>query len=227
MVSLPHANSSAALPIASIYTEPFALTYPNITFLINGTVLPISHNDSGTLSAFLSDYVSGIDSNIQISTPFFPDLSVNAVFPAPRPKPEILQNVTITDMRIKPLGATMAASGTVFARVVLPKGIKVGLDVNRVLPDVLVFDGEVPSDSAFVSIDVATNLPDPLPERAFAHIRPDDWLDALSVPVGGEDDEGSVVAVSAKIEDVPLEVLPGREREFSNFVGKVCSCMGM
>ena len=31
----------------------------------------------------------------------------------------------------------------------------------------------------------------------------------------------NTVAVEARIEDVPLEVLPGREREFSDFMAKV------
>jgi hypothetical protein len=64
-------------------------------------------------------------------------------------------------------------------------------------------------------------LPEPLPERAFGRIRPTDWLNAISVPLDSDDGEGSAVAVSAKIVDVPLDVLPGREREFSDFVGKV------
>lgn len=68
----------------------------------------------------------------------------------------------------------------------------------------------------------APSLPDPLPERAFAHIRPEDWLASESEPVESGEGEGSAVAVSANIVDVPLEVLPGREREFSNFVSKVC-----
>ena len=64
-------------------------------------------------------------------------------------------------------------------------------------------------------------LPDPLPERAFAHIRPEDWLPSISTPMKSEDDEGSVVEVTAKIVDEPLEVLPGRDKEFRSFVGKV------
>ncbi|KAI0329821.1 hypothetical protein GY45DRAFT_1435207 [Cubamyces sp. BRFM 1775] len=66
-----------------------------------------------------------------------------------------------------------------------------------------------------------TRLPDPLPPRAFAHIRPEDWLPVLSEKVDGPADAGSAIAVSAHIDDVPLQVLPGREREFSHFVSKV------
>ena len=109
----------------------------------------------------------------------------------------------------------------------------------RVFPDVLVYDGEVPESRAsptqapqFKVLNYPLNdgdrdvppqppLPDPLPERAFAHIRPEDWLPALSEPGESGPGEGTVVNVSADIVEVPLEVLPGREREFSNFVSKV------
>lgn len=129
------------------------------------------------------------------------------------------------------MGSAFLASGIVKARAVLPKGMNVGLDVFRVLPDVLVFDGEVPS-----SVEIERHLydessapppktpfPDPLPKNAFGHIRPDDWLPSQSVPMEPEDDDdGSAYAVSATVVDVPLEVLPGRQKEFSHFVKKVC-----
>lgn len=127
-------------------------------------------------------------------------------------------------MKIKP-GTTFLASGTVFARIVLPKGVEVGLDVHRVLPDVLIFDGEVPDSVKLPHGPPSSpSLPDPLPERAFARIRPDDWLTSLSVPDDPQDGEGSAFAVTAKIVDVPLEVLPGRQTEFSRFVRKASVC---
>ena len=126
-------------------------------------------------------------------------------------------------MKIKP-GSPFLASGTVLARVVLPKGVNIGLDVSRVLPDILVFDGEVP-DSDPGAIPDPTPLPDPLPARAFGHIRPDEWLPASCEPDVSEEREGTVFAVSAKIVDVPLEVLPGRQKQFSDFVSKVYSCL--
>ena len=112
-----------------------------------------------------------------------------------------------------------------------------GLEAGRVFPDVLVFDGEVPEseneDEEEGNLKKKNRntpppppdhpLPDPFPERAFAHIKPDDWLVADSVPVQSGPHEGSAVQVSARIVDVPLQVLPGRDREFRNFVGKVRS----
>lgn len=122
-------------------------------------------------------------------------------------------------MKIKP-GTPFTASGTVFARIVLPRGVDVGLFVSRVLPDVLIFDGEVSEGVAAPHLAPAP-LPDPLPENAFGHIRPDDWLPAMSVRDEPWEGVGAVYVVSAKIVDVPLEVLPGRQKKFSNFVSKV------
>ncbi|KAK7061020.1 hypothetical protein VNI00_000755 [Paramarasmius palmivorus] len=217
-------NESAPIPIASVRSKAFNLTYPNITLEISGGVLPLPTNSLPLLSTFISRYLSALSNAIVISTPLVPDLTVEADFPPPEEKPRILRNVTIHDMKIKP-GNTFLASGTVFARVVLPPGMHVGLDVKKVLPDVLVFDGEVP-ESAQNALGSRTPpprrpLPDPLPEKAFGHIRPDDWLVSRCVAVVPEDDEGAAFAVTAKIVDVPLEVLPGRHQEFSDFVGKV------
>jgi hypothetical protein len=256
---------------------------------------------------------------------FLKGLKVPAEFPAPNPRPKVLQNITIRDMKLKSTGAGTGgflASGIVEGRIVFPKGMEIGLDVSRILPDVLIFDGEVPlvedggldeDEEVYVDVDldsVSTHswwnrkhswkwwrehrhksehehkhdskddydytlpnlpwspskhkknpppprdpLPDPLPERAFGHIRPEEWLNAKSVHVDLDEDEddsedsddvedagsgvgkrdgkekerkeketGAVYAVTAKVVDVPLEVLPGRQKEFSNFVSKVRLC---
>lgn len=167
-----------------------------------------------------------------LSTPLLPDITLETVFPAPDHRPQVLRNVTIKDMKIRPLtSGTMLASGTVFAKVVLPKGMDVLLQVEAVYPQLLVYDGPVPDDEPVRTEDLPPEkkddglpdpmpLPNPLPTNAFARIRPEEWLESISVPLG-RGEEGSVFAVSAKIVDIPLEVLPGRQREFSNFVGKV------
>ncbi|KAJ7092795.1 hypothetical protein B0H15DRAFT_832541 [Mycena belliarum] len=222
IISLPSANGTAT-PIASVSTAPFTLTHPNITLAIAGTVLPLRPSAAPLLSAFLTRYLSGRANPIVVSTPLVPDLDADLDFPAPSPRPQILRNVTIHDMALRPRGSTFVASGTVYARVVLPRGMQVGLHIGRVLPDVLVFDGPVPDGAEYLPEGDPTSppLPDPLPAGAFGHLRPDDWLPALSGPVPSEDDEGAAFAVTAKIVDVPLEVLPGRQKEFSNFVSKV------
>jgi len=135
-------------------------------------------------------------------------------------------------MVVKPVGTGMTASGTVFAYGVLPKGMNIRLDVNRVFPELLVYDGPVPENATIYddggdgetesgNLPEPMPIPNPLPERAFAHVRPGEWLEALSVPVEPPEGEGATVAVSAVLRDVPLQVLPGREEEFSAFVAKV------
>jgi len=131
-------------------------------------------------------------------------------------------------MRIKPSGTGFVASGVVQANIVLPKGITVGMTVYKVLPEVIIFDGEVPSSVIIRRNSDDTDdlpprmpLPDPLPERAFGHIRPKGWLPSVSEPIELEGEEGSAYTISARVVDVPLEVLPGRQKQFSSFIGKV------
>lgn len=86
------------------------------------------------------------------------------------------------------------------------------------------FDGEVP-DSAPEPMPpqgptMTLEIPDPIPEGAFGHIKPDDWLPSISTPVHNSE-HGSEYIVTANVTDVPLEILPGRSKEFSNFVSKV------
>jgi hypothetical protein len=73
-------------------------------------------------------------------------------------------------------------------RVVLSRGMRLALGVRRILPDVLVFDTPVPDAPAYANASVRGDedvppvppLPDLLPERACAYIRPDAWLPALN-----------------------------------------------
>jgi hypothetical protein len=236
IISIPPTNESTNLEliqVASVKTNAFGLTHPNVTLDISGHVLPISPQSSSALSFFVKSYLSMRSPDISISSPAFPGITLDTVFPAPNPKPEVLRNVTIKDMKIKPSSTgSMLASGLVFATAVLPKGMNIAVDVSRVFPELLVFDGAVPPEAGANGFEYHDGdedgmpdpmpIPDPLPERAFAHIRPGEWLDALSVPIDSPDDGGSAVAVSAKLVDVPLEVLPGRQRQFSSFVSKVC-----
>jgi len=235
------------VPLASVTAEPFTLTHPNITLSLHGNVLPISQSAAPALSSLISDYLSGIDHPISITSPFelFSDYTAHAKFPAPHPRPEVLRNVTIEGMKISASGTTIFASGVAHARIALPKGMDMTLLIDRILPDVLIFDGPLPSASSTVSpllttrttitttkndddegdVPPAPPLPSPLPQRAFARVRPDTWLAAQSSPTTPRRDwneQGSTtLRISAWFADVPLEVLPGREREFRSFVTKV------
>lgn len=223
IISVPGVGNTL-VPIASVHNEPFSLTHPTISILISGHVLPLSPEAADPLSNFVSRYLSLQYNPISIASPLFPSLVVDTEFPSLDTRPQILRNVTIRNMKVKPdsTGNELLASGQVFARLVLPKGMNLTLDVRRVFPNILVFDGDIPGS---VNATTSSNsscaiLPDPLPPRAFGHICPEEWLKATSTYDGSEDG-GSAFFVTASIVDVPIEVLPGREQEFSNFVSKV------
>ena len=89
----------------------------------------------------------------------------------------------------------MLVSGTVSANIVLPKGMGVSLQVEALYPQLLVYDGPVPDGEPFGtegllsangddSLPGPMPLPSPLPANAFDHIRPEEWLDSISVPLG-------------------------------------------
>lgn len=223
VVSLPTGNPDTLIPIAFAETQPFSLTHPNVTFFILGKVLPLPSTAIEALSSFASRYLSLQRNPISISSPLLPSLVLNTEFPSPATKPDVLRNVTIRNMKVKPYGSELLASGEVFGLVVLPKGLNFQMGVKRIMPDILVFDGDVDDSLPYLDVwgNIPSHLPQPLPPRAFGHIRPDDWLNATSV-YNGTDKEGSIFLVSASIVDVPIQVLPGREKEFSSFVSKVC-----
>ena len=241
-------TTQSLVPLASVTAEPFSLTHPNITLSLHGNVLPISQSAAPALSSLISDYLSGIDHPISITSPFelFSDYTAHAKFPAPHPRPEVLRNVTIEGMKIHAAGTTILANGVVHGRIALPEGMDLTLLIDRILPDVLIFDGPLDSVSSTASplpttrtttrstkttgkkddgVPPAPPLPSPLPQRAFARVRPDSWLTALSTPTAPRRDwnerGNTTVRVSAWFTDVPLEVLPGREHEFRSFVTKV------
>ncbi|TFK28291.1 hypothetical protein FA15DRAFT_665510 [Coprinopsis marcescibilis] len=226
-------EKNTPFPVASVTASPFSLTHPNITLDLTGRVHPLQQSTLPHLSHFLMHFLNGESNRIRISPSDFPSLAVTTVFPGPDPRPHLLRNITIQDMKLKTKGGSggFLASGKVVVNLVLPKGMKIGLDVKKVLPDVLVFDGEVPigQENDTESLWGRTKqppptqpLPDPLPEKAFGRIRPEDWLEAVSEPDDEQDPEdGSAYRIEAKVVDVPLEVLPGRQKEFSNFVSKV------
>ncbi|KAG8216010.1 hypothetical protein J3R82DRAFT_8003 [Butyriboletus roseoflavus] len=222
VVSLPTRNSDTITPIASAQTQPFTLTHPNTTLFISGKVLPLPSTAIEALSLFASRYLSLQRNPISFSSALLPSLVINTEFPSPATKPKVLRDVTIRNMKVKPYGSEFLASGEVFGLIVLPKGMNFQMDVKQIMPDILIFDGDVDDSLPPLGAlgNVPSRLPQPLPPRAFGHILPDDWLDAESV-YDGTDGEGSIFNISASIIDVPIQVLPGRQKEFSNFVRKV------
>ena len=241
----PDATRIPLVPIAAVTADPFTLTHPNITLSLRGKALSVPKSAAPALSSLVSDYLSGLDHPIAITSPFelFANYTANTTFPAPRPRPELLRNVTIEDMKIRPSGTTILANGVVKARIALPEGMDATLDINRILPDALIFDGALPTGTPQESpvsstptktmtgadddddVPPAPPLPSPLPPRAFARVRPASWLSAVTMrtpPRRDWNERGNTtLLLSAWFVDVPLEVLPGRERQFRSFVGKV------
>ncbi|KAG8940648.1 hypothetical protein FRC03_005225 [Tulasnella sp. 419] len=248
-------ETPTSAPVAQVVTSPIKLTHPNISLSLNGRILPLQSSSIPLLSLFLSNYLSGRPSPILISTypsppssPFPFNISIPTHFPAPEIPPKVIKHVTIKNMKLRPEGEQLLASGIIIAEIELPQGMEeLVVDVKKLLPDVLVSDGQfntshegdldVDSDEEF-RMDVAIRedepafpappLPNPLPPGAFARIRPGNWLNATTgvaiVPpnrVAGLEEPKNMTIVTAVIKDVPLEILPGRSSLFSAFVEKV------
>ncbi|KAG8739307.1 hypothetical protein FRC10_005791 [Ceratobasidium sp. 414] len=247
VVSLPPAGPGVSLPVARVETAPLALTTPNISLAISGHVLPLpsSSNPTAPVSKFASDFLAGRSSPVLVTTDFLRDvgmqdeLTLEAEFPASVERPELLQDVQISNMRISLRGEQILASAFVRARVVPPDTLSaLRINATRVWPDLLVYDGPAPGVWPYDDSNAASPsgvqyderwsepepmpLPKPLPPAAFARIRPDSWVVAHTEATEGE--QG--VWVHAQVTDVPLVVLPGRDAELRKFISKVLFNIG-
>ncbi|KAG9103721.1 hypothetical protein FRC06_008578 [Ceratobasidium sp. 370] len=247
VVSLPPADSGVSLPVARVETAPLALTTPNISLAISGHVLPLPTSSSpiAPVSKFASDFLAGRSSPVLVKTDFLRDvgmqdeLTLEVEFPASVERPELLQDVQISNMRISLRGEQILASAFVRARVVPPETLSaLRINATRVWPDLLVYDGPAPGVWPYDDSNVGSPsgvqyderwsepepmpLPKPLPPGAFARIRPDSWIVAHTEAT--EDEQG--VWVQAQVTDVPLVVLPGRDAELRKFISKVLFNIG-
>jgi hypothetical protein len=223
--------------MAEVLTEPFMI-HPShhINLTMSGRILANLSRESAAdhdspLSVFLQKYLHGLDNPIIVTgmsrIPLFANVSekppswllqglssltLPLIFPGPRPPPRIIQSVTIEHMRISERAGKMRASGTVVAEIELPPAMQtVQVDVMEVLPDVLVYDGLAGDEEAD---------PNDPPPRAFGHICPEEFLDAITERSRDPEHPHRLI-VSAPLTDVPLEVLPGRDTIFREFVSKV------
>ena len=225
--------------MAEVVTEPIALggLADNIQLRMAGQVTADLNetetaNPTSSLSKFLQNYLHGRDNPILVrglsSLPSFaansvsrppdwllstlPSLSLHLTFPGPRPPPKIIQFVTIEHMRLTEAGGKMRASGTVVAEIELPAGMaSVDLDVVAVLPDVLVFDGPAPP---------INDDDEEIPAKAFGRIHPGEFLASTTMPSRDPLHPHRRV-IRAPLNNVPLDVLRGRDSELSDFVSKV------
>lgn len=221
--------------MAEVLTSPIIIRpQPRIEATISGRITANLSDDAGRdspLSKFLQNYLHGFDNPITVrglsQLPLhshtdqpppawllagLPSLALNLKFPGPKPPPRIIQSVTIEHMRLTERAGKMRASGVVVAEIELPPGMQsVTANVVKVLPDVLVYDGPAGDEEAD---------PDDPPPRAFGHILPDDFLDSTTEPSADPEYPYRIV-VRAPLQDVPLNVLPGRDSVLSNFVSKI------
>lgn len=210
-----------------------------------------SHSDSDSdsgLSHFLQNYLHGLDNpiliqglstlpsfaNTRLSPPKWllstlPSLSVPLSFPGPDPKPKIIQSVTIEHMRLSETRGRMLASGVVIAEISLPRGMEsVNVDINAVRPDIMVFDGPAPDDDDDEITRTVTQEDDDgdgdgdeeYPARAFGRIKPDSYLLSTSERYVNPEHPDWIV-VKAPMEDIPVEILHGRDGVMRAFVSKV------
>ncbi|KAG8898044.1 hypothetical protein FRB99_007691 [Tulasnella sp. 403] len=257
--TLPSNNTSAfasdpvpPAPIVRASTGPISISHPNISLSLSGTLLDLPPSALPLLSDFLSNFLSARPSPIQITAPPPFAAQINTVFPAPKVKPQIIKSITLRNMKIyadDETGEKLLAAGTIIAEVQLPDGLdEIKLDIVKILPDVIVFDGPPPPPSATsLTSTIATvggvtrvgtkdetgddeddapfpapPLPSPLPPRAFSRIRPRKWLNSTCthIPDPANVDK-NITIVTAQIKDVPLDTLPGRGSVFTEFVQKV------
>lgn len=164
-----------------------------------------------------------------------PSVSVPLSFPGPNPRPKIIQSVTIEHMRLSETRGKMLASGVVIAEISLPAGMEsVDVDINAVRPDIMIFDGPPPDDDDDDEDNDNDNDNDgqvnrerirdgdgeEYPERAFGHIKPDSYLHSTSERYVNPEHPDWII-VKAPMEDIPVEILHGRDGVMRAFVSKV------
>ena len=218
-ITLPAVPVAAFLgkqKMAEVITDPVSLAASHLNVTMAGHVAQL---DSSALSAFLQNYLHGIDTPITVKglgfIPSFSNItlpqwvlqalsSVSAplIFPGPRPPPKVIHSVTIEHMRITP-GSRIYASGTVIAQIDLARGMEhMDVDVTGVLPDVVIYDGPVEDC------------------KPFGHIKPEEYLNSTTSK--GEDVfNPDRLTVRAPIENVPVQILQGKDRVLSDFVRRI------
>ncbi|KZO99193.1 hypothetical protein CALVIDRAFT_596296 [Calocera viscosa TUFC12733] len=198
------------LPIATVHTSPLLIPPPGprLSISLSGLLLP-PPPDSPLLSAFLTAYLSGAPYPILLTSPpphpglpaflspFLSHIQLSHQFPGAHPRPKLLQSVQINGMRILPSNKPneFLISGTIEARISLPPAFSsLAFDAEQVQPDVYITDGP------------------PLPGLVNAFAR----LDSPLLPTVQEN-----LTLLAPLDEVPVQILPGREKAFRAFVQKV------
>lgn len=227
--------------MADVITMPIKLRGQETLRINIEGVVTSSNSTSGdddALSGFLHNYLEGRDNNVTIrglsdfplaASPdsdhgqhippewlhrFLPNIHAVVAFPGSQPPPKLIKSVTIEQMKISESAGKLRASGVVVVQARLPPDLAdIKVDINGVRPDILVFDGEAASSGEPVDPAVP-----PYPAKAFGRIHPDDYLVAISEL---DPTTPGLLIVRAPIHDVPIDILPGRDKVLSDFVGKI------
>lgn len=225
---VPFAVELEGVPVSDGVATLSGSSRSHLSVSVEGIGANMTGKAEKPLSRFLRRYMKGLSNNVTVQgqskadpalpktkpapeylAKSLPDITVNMSFPGPNPAPEIVKSISIEDMTIgQGEEGGMAASGTVVALLVLPKGLEgVKLNVTGVRPDVLIYDGTTTPQEPY----------DPAhpPPRAFSRISTDYYLNATTAVA----EDGAVV--KAPFKDLPLHVLDGRDSVFQGFIKKI------
>lgn len=133
----------------------------------------------------------------------------------------------------------LLCSGRVVGEILLPEefsGLMELIDVAGILPDVYVYDGDLPHSSLQFSFAPSSQLPlssstdlstlstyppSPVPANAFARLRPSSLIPSQTIHIPANSTNSAATYLTATFLDAPLFLLPGRSDVFRKFVGKV------
>lgn len=216
---------------------------------------------TSAISTFLARYMDGKNNTVLIRydpspppttdsislpppfvAPLLKDVTIPFDFPGSTSQMELFRNLRIEDMKIRlssfsegnPEG-DLLCSGKVVGEIVLPDrfaSLETAIDVQSILPDVFVYDGDLPSSS--LSYDLPSSQlafspdpssdeypPSPIPATAFARLRPSLSISAVTLHLPANATHNATTLISATFLDAPLFLLPGRGDVFRRFVGKI------
>ena len=255
--SAPIAVSGRVVPAGNLLKAPAGVKPPLSRALSRFVARYLSGKDNDVLIRYDTSPEPPLASDPDPSAPFPPsfvsELASNYTFvfklPGTNEVPDVFHNLRMEDMKIKLGGGggdgpegDLLASGRVVGEVVLPeaaKGLEEAINAKRILPDVLVYDGELPrfnfDDNLFDSEHDQLSLghhggrvdeqadypPNPLPATAFARMKPVASMPAETIHYPANSTHNATTIVSATFVDAPLFLLPGRGDVLRRFVGKI------
>ncbi|GAA5937774.1 uncharacterized protein JCM15063_002112 [Sporobolomyces koalae] len=257
--SAPIAVSGRVVPADNLLKGPDSNKTPLSRALSRFVARYLSGRPNDVLIRYDTSPEPPLESDPDPSAPFPPsfvaELASNYTFlfklPGTNEVPDVFHNLRMEDMKIKLGGGgdgpegDLLASGRVVGEVVLPeaaKSLEDAINARRILPDVLVYDGDLPrfdvDDSVFSSqqrdqlafshhraggdVDEQADYPpNPLPANAFARMKPAAAMPAETIHIPANATHNATTIVSATFVDAPLFLLPGRGDVLRRFIAKV------